>query len=96
MGFIVPAVNNLYVSLPQVISSYNDFMSIIEKLNIASVCTGNPDQHLVETVQKRLENPTCSIPAYMDSTLTVRHKDCFILLLIHKRNAVFVITIGTI
>ena len=43
MGFVVPAVNNLYVSLPQVISSYNDFMSIIEKLNIASVCTGNPD-----------------------------------------------------
>ena len=51
-GLIVPAVDNFYVSLPQVISSYNDFMSIIEKLHIASVYTGNPDQHLVDTVQK--------------------------------------------
>ena len=64
----------IFVSLLQVISSYDEFMSMIEKLNIAS------DQHLVETVQKRLVNPTCSIPAYMDSTLTVRHKDCLILL----------------
>ena len=39
-------------------------MSVIEKLSIVSVCTGNPDQHLLETVQKRLENPTCRIPAY--------------------------------
>ena len=29
---------------------------------------------------------------YIDSTLTVRHKDCLTLLIDHKRNAVFVIT----
>lgn len=85
MGKIVPDTNSLTKSVLQVIHSFNEFTSILQNIDTAAVCGGNPDIFMVETVQEILTNSNRNIPVYIDATMTVRHKDCLLLVVMSQK-----------
>ena len=71
--------------LPLKISNFNNFRCIVLALHESTVCIGNLDKYIIETLKERFTGKS-TLDSFIDDSGTIRHQSCT-LLLEHTENA---------